>query len=238
MMKKLIISFFLGVLLIAMTGCAKEQEAVMTQAETVATEATEAFQEAADWLEANGLEYLNSGHCWLACLDDKVIVLFFDGQELHIKYVTKDGSDIISEEIQADFSVETESFSFYDFSGEKIADYEWKLEDEGDLKVLTMKDDEQEMLFYELERESMEEGEALAESYLNNQKDAEDIADWTQALAGYEGVSIVDAFVEAGLEPELSNRAVFAEKFDIEGYRGTAEQNLFLLESMGGKIKG
>ena len=93
------------------------------------------------------------------------------------------------------------------------------------------------MLFYELEKDSIEAGEELAKDYLENQQTIEEVEDLSQVLAGYEGVSIVDAFVAAGLDPSFSNRAIFAEKFEIENYKGTAAQNLFLLESMGGTIK-
>ena len=183
-------------------------------------------------------EYMNSGHCWLACLDMMVVVLYFDGQEVQMKYLQKDGDAIITEEIDASWSMQTENFAFYDLSGKKIEDFDWSFEDEGDLKVFTVVDEEEkEMLFYELEKDSIEAGEELAKDYLENQQTIEEVEDLSQVLAGYEGVSIVDAFVAAGLDPSFSNRAIFAEKFEIENYKGTAAQNLFLLESMGGTIK-
>ena len=116
-------------------------------------------------------EYMNSGHCWLACLDMMVVVLYFDGQEVQMKYLQKDGDAIITEEIDASWSMQTENFAFYDLSGKKIEDFDWSFEDEGDLKVFTVVDEEEkEMLFYELEKDSIEAGEELAKDYLENQQ--------------------------------------------------------------------
>lgn len=189
-------------------------------------------------LAAKVAEYMNSGHCWLTCINDKVILLFFDGQNIQMKYVEKTGDEIISEEINANWSMKLDNFAFYDLTGKKLEDFNWNFEDEGDLKTFTMTDSEDsEMIFYELEKESIEAGEELAEKYLENQQTMEEVEDLSTVLEGYEGVSIVDAFVAAGLNPEFSNRAVFAERMQIQNYTGTAEQNLSLLEALGGKIK-
>lgn len=186
----------------------------------------------------DAMEYISAEHCWLACVDVRVVIMFFDGKEINMQYMYKDDEEIIKEKITANWSMNVEHLAFYDFAGKEIEDFTWRFEMEGDLKVFTISDaEDNEMTFYELEKNSFEEGEKLAESYLMNQKGIDDIEDLSHVLDGYEGVSIVDAFVAAGLNPSLSNRAVFAEEFEIENYRGTAEQNLFLLESMGGKIK-
>ena len=188
-------------------------------------------------LAAEAMKYLSSGHCWIACAEDKAIVIFFDGKELAMRVLTKNGSQISKEALTYDWCINYGNFVLFDISGKQIQDYTWDLEDEGDLKVLKLENSEDNTVFYELECDTIENGEDLATSYLDYQQKPEDVEDITTLLKGYEGVSIVDAFVMAGLDPRIENRAVFAEKFAIENYRGTAAQNLFLLESMGGVIK-
>lgn len=182
-------------------------------------------------------EYMNRGHSWIACTDDKAVVLFFIGQALAMRYIYYNGVDFDIQNIDADWGMNAKDLFLYNAEGKTLDDIQWNFQEEEDLRVFTITDSDETLIFYELESDSLEEGQEKAKAFLMNRKDIEDIEDLTTVLAGYEGVSIVDAFVMAGLDPSLSNRAVYAEKFEIEHYRGTAEQNLFLLESMGGKIK-
>ena len=92
--------------------------------------------------------------------------------------------------------------------------------------------------FYATQAADEAEADAMARSYLENRQTPDPAKDdLTTLLQGYRGVSIVDACILNGLDPSLENRATYAEAFGIENYRGTAEQNLFLLTSMGGVIE-
>ena len=189
-------------------------------------------------LAASVAEYLSSGHVWIACYKDNVVLLDFNGQQIERVALSKNGENISKETVDAEWCISNDVFAFFDVTtGKQLENFAWDFQEEEELKVLSVDSDQEKFVFYELQQDSMDNGVALAESYLNNQKEADDIQDFTTVLNGYEGVSIVDAFVFAGLNPQIENRAIFAEKFNIENYRGTSEQNLFLLESMGGVVK-
>lgn len=55
-------------------------------------------------------------------------------------------------------------------------------------------------------------------------------------LSGYSGVSIVDALKSVGADSSYSYRKVLAEQLGIQGYSGTAAQNLEMLRKLGAKV--
>jgi nucleoid-associated protein YgaU len=55
-------------------------------------------------------------------------------------------------------------------------------------------------------------------------------------LTGYEGVSIVGALNAKGYPSDYGYREELAKELGIKGYTGTAEQNLSMIEKLGGKV--
>lgn len=55
-------------------------------------------------------------------------------------------------------------------------------------------------------------------------------------LSGYSGVSIVDGLKSAGADSSYAYRKMLAEKLGIQGYSGTAAQNLEMLRKLGAKV--
>lgn len=55
-------------------------------------------------------------------------------------------------------------------------------------------------------------------------------------LSGYSGVSIVDGLKSAGADSSYAYRKMLAEKLGIQGYGGTAAQNLEMLRKLGAKV--
>lgn len=55
-------------------------------------------------------------------------------------------------------------------------------------------------------------------------------------LSGYTGISIVGALNKFGFNSTYTYRSYLAEKLGIEGYRGTAQQNLQMIKMLGGEI--
>lgn len=208
----------------------------------LAKDSLENAKERFDNLDAASIavKYLNGSHCWFAAVNDEAVVLFFDGNLLEIKRISYDGQNFEENAVDASWGINTAKMIVCEQDANDIEDMTWDFQNEEEYKVLTIDDGETEMVFYELSCESIDNGVEMAESYLQNKDKASEASDMEaikQLLNGYEGVSIVDAFVMAGLNPTLKNRSTYAELFEIENYRGTAKQNLFLLESMGGKIK-
>lgn len=55
-------------------------------------------------------------------------------------------------------------------------------------------------------------------------------------LSGYSGVSIVDGLKTVGADSSFSYRKTIAEQLGIQGYSGTAAQNLEMLRKLGAKV--
>lgn len=55
-------------------------------------------------------------------------------------------------------------------------------------------------------------------------------------LSGYRGVSIVDALKSVGADSSYTYRKTLAEQLGIQGYSGTAAQNLEMLRKLGAKV--
>lgn len=55
-------------------------------------------------------------------------------------------------------------------------------------------------------------------------------------LSGYAGVSIVDGLKSAGADSSYAYRKTLAKKLGIQGYSGTAAQNLEMLRKLGAKV--
>lgn len=56
------------------------------------------------------------------------------------------------------------------------------------------------------------------------------------SLAGYSGVSIVDGLKSVGADSSYAYRKTLAEQLGIQGYSGTAAQNLEMLRKLGAKV--
>lgn len=66
--------------------------------------------------------------------------------------------------------------------------------------------------------------------------EAEQKTDGLPDLSGYSGVSIVDGLKSAGADSSYAYRKTLAEKLGIQGYSGTAAQNLEMLRKLGAKV--
>ena len=140
--------------------------------------------------------------------------------------------------------LEADGISVVDDAGDPVLSLGWDLlAEDGGLPRLDLDARGSEALpdgelsFYMTSAATAEEADALARGYLENRQTPDPATDdITTLLAGYRGVSIVDACILNGLDPSLENRATYAAHFGIEGYRGTPEQNLYLLTCMGGTI--
>ena len=76
-------------------------------------------------LAAIAMNYLSSGHCWIACTEDKVIVIFFDGKELAMRILTKNGVQISKEDLNYDWCINYGNLALFDIKGKQIRDYKW-----------------------------------------------------------------------------------------------------------------
>lgn len=183
-------------------------------------------------------ELLNSGYCWIACSNGQALILYVNGDESTLKTVASLGEGKVAvQEVKGSWSLNETDFSIYTENSINSNNYEWQIDQEDDVVCIDLVGEGLETFFYQTKVTSVEEAIDLANNYIINQTAADEIEDITYVLDGYEGVSVVDGFIFAGLEPSFGNRSIFSEKAGIEGYIGTAEQNMFLIEYMGGIVK-
>lgn len=182
---------------------------------------------------------INSGYCWIACSSDEALVLYINGEQSSIKTVSTEGV-VMDQDITGQWSLSDEHFSIYTDIAKEPTSFEWEAYQEDEVSSITLRCNGSEATYYQTRVSDLDKAIELAKSYIVNKVDAEEVAeqeDITEVLDGFKGVSIVDAFFYAGLEPSYKNRAIFAAKAGIENYTGTAAQNLALLQYMGGLLK-
>lgn len=182
-------------------------------------------------------QYLTGGHCWISCSESVATILYMKDLSIQMETITYDGNTFTTSTVNANWYITAGKLFFINADKPSPDEFTWSFEHNEDLYEFTITDSaNHSYIFYELEKSSLEDGEEMAKSYLINQIDFEEITDYSTILSGYQGVSIVDAFIYAGLNPSYENRAAFAKELGIENYRGTAEQNLELIEAMGGTV--
>lgn len=192
------------------------------------------------------LSLLKEDHFWMACAGSDLYSLHLNRDGLTLTCYTAQNGPVETQTVTGTFALDADGLRVTDAEGQTLLDFDWTMAAEADalqrldLEAVVAAADlpaGEALSFYETEVADADEADAMARSYLENRQ-APDPAqdDLTTLLAGYRGVSIVDACILNGLDPSLENRAVYAEAFGIENYRGTAEQNLQLLTSMGGII--
>jgi len=182
---------------------------------------------------------INSGYCWIACCDDEALVLYINGDQSSIKTVSTEGV-VTDQDITGKWSLSDSHFSIYNDIAKEPTAFEWEAYSEEEVSSITLRCNESLATYYQTQVSDLDKAIELAKSYIVNKADAEEVAeseDITEVLDGFKGVSIVDAFFYAGLEPSYKNRAIFAKKAGIDKYTGTAAQNLELLQYMGGILK-
>jgi len=189
--------------------------------------------------EVNDL--LKSGKCWIACSNDKALILYINGDESTIITVADEGNgDVSVKDMGGKWNLDETNFTIFSEDGDAAGDFEWNIIQEEEITAISLKGEGIDADFYLTQVDNSDAAVELAKSYIVHQtteEEVEEIEDISDVLTEYKGISIVDAFIRAGMEPSLKNRKTFAEKAGIENYTGTAKQNLFLIEYMGGKLK-
>ncbi len=193
------------------------------------------------------LTQLETDNFWMACVGSDLYSLQLTEEGLTLTCYTEQDGTVNAQTLTGTFTLDADGLQVVDADGAQIFSFGWDMiaeEDALDRLELSQTLDGaavpagETFSFYATEVTDAEEADAMARAYLENRQTPDPATDdLTTLLSGYRGVSIVDACILHGLDPSLENRAIYAEAFGIENYRGTAEQNLFLLTSMGGVIE-
>lgn len=201
-------------------------------------------------VQASGvLDQFGPDTYWIACLDRAVFTLQMDGGTIRLNgYLLQQDGTIAQTPVSGTLALDSEGISLLDAEGQPLLSFQWSMLTEGEdglsCFALTQTQNQtqlptsDQLSFYATQATTEEQADQMARAYLENRQDPDpDPEELSTLLEGYRGVSIVDACVMHGLDPSLEHRAVYAQAFGIEDYRGTAEQNLYLLTCMGGVVE-
>lgn len=182
-------------------------------------------------------DYLCQGHSFVACEDGKAVLLYYSGKDIVMESVGKENGKIKIENIDGQWDKVYSTLNILDVAGTSYSDYSWNITNEGELIIIELTNGRNTVNFYELSGSEITDAEDIAEKYVKRSRLLEDIEDLSTAIEGYTGTSIVDAFILSGLKPDFATRAQVAEALGIENYKGTAEQNIQLINLLGGVVK-
>ena len=187
------------------------------------------------------IDYFKEGHCFIACQDDSAVVLYIDGKDAKMEHLSYVKGKLQRDAVDGEWLADGRYFDVVNEIASGAEGFSWTGNPEvGDKeidKVLGLWNDYDEMFFYEINADSFKQGERIAKSYITNKKDLEDVRDITTVLSEYQGVSAVEAFIMEGLGADMETRAAAAAAVGIENYHGTAEQNMMLIQLLGGNKK-
>ena len=171
-----------------------------------------------DWYNTENGEYIQ--------LDD--IVLSSEG----------DGSNL---ETTLDQMMTTASVIEYVAQGTYwIYELGWDLSEEGDSYCFELTEDDTTYYLYESAAEDVDSTLDILTSYLTAEDSVDvesDDIDLSDFLEGYEGHSVIDAFMLSGISPDFETRKYCAELLGFVNYSGTSDENLALIQLMGGTVQ-
>ena len=182
-------------------------------------------------------DYLCQGHSFVACEDGKAVLLYYSGKDIVMESVGRENGKTKIENIDGQWDKVYSTLNILDVTGTSYTDYSWDITNEGDLIVIELSNGKNTVNFYELSGSEIADAEDIAEKYVMRSRLLDEVEDISTVLEGYSGTSIVDAFILNGFKPDFATRAKVAEKLGIENYKGTAAQNLQLINSLGGIVK-
>ncbi len=178
--------------------------------------------------------YFSEGTYWVGC-DETVAYIFClasDGAYVGLFAIGDD--EILTDEVTGDWALNYDNFYLFSEGGGTDI-FSWYIEENGDEVMLALRSDGLNLDLYESSAENLQETVEVTAQYLANSRNPG--TDLTTLLYGYRGVSIVDGFMRAGYSPSFATRKWCAEQFGLSGYRGSSNENLWLIEAMGGSTR-
>lgn len=116
----------------------------------------------------------------------------------------------------------------------------WDLSEEGDSYCFELTEDDTTYYLYESAAEDVDSTLNILTSYLTAEDSVDvesDDIDLSDFLAGYVGHSVIDAFMLSGISPDFETRKYCAELLGFTNYSGTSDENLALIQLMGGTVQ-
>lgn len=185
---------------------------------------------------ASVIEYVAQGTYWIGCEDETAMVFYFEDDVAYIDMFYGDNGEIQSVYIDGLWSLDYDNLYLIDTETGDSYEFGWNLSEEGDGFCFELTEDDTTYYLYESAAEDVESTLDILTSYLTQEVDMYDI-DLSYLLEGYVGHSVIDAFMLSGLSPDFETRKYCAELLGFVDYSGTSDENLLLIELMGGTVR-
>lgn len=187
---------------------------------------------------ASVIEYVAQGTYWIGSDDETAMIFYFEDDEAYIDMLYDDNGEIQAEYIDGIWSLDYDNLYLIDAETGDSYELGWNLTEEGDNYCFELTEDDTTYYLYESAAEDVDSTLDILTSYLTQQDDVDvydiDLSYW---LEGYVGTSVVDAFMLSGLSPDFEIRKYCAELLGFVDYRGTSDENLLLIQLMGGTVR-
>lgn len=191
-------------------------------------------------ITASVIQYVANGTYWIGSDDEMALVFYFEDDEAYIDLLYDDNGEIQVEYIDGVWSLDYDNLYLIDAETGESYVFGWYLTEEGDSYCFELIEGDTTYYLYESAAEDVDSTLNILISYLTVEDSVDvgsDDIDLSDFLEGYVGHSVIDAFMVSGLSPDFETRKFCAELLGFTNYRGTSDENLALIQLMGGTVK-
>ncbi len=189
---------------------------------------------------ASVIQYVADGTYWIGSDDEMALVFYFEDDEAYIDLLYEDNGEIQIEYIDGIWSLDYDNLHLIDTETGDSYEFGWYLTEEGDSYCFELIEGDTTYYLYESAAEDVDSTLDILVSYLTEEDNVDvgsDDIDLSYFLEGYVGHSVIDAFMLSGLSPDFETRKYCAELLGFTNYRGTSDENLALIQLMGGTVR-
>ncbi len=187
---------------------------------------------------ASVIEYVAQGTYWIGSGDDTAMIFYFEDDHAFFDLLYEEDGEIKDQPISGLWSLDYDYLTILDDETDISYELEWNLSQEGDNYCFELTEDGETYYLYESAAEDVSSTLEILTSYLMTEEEVDETEiDISTFLEGYVGHSVIDAFMLSGLSPDFETRSYCASILGYSSYSGTSEENLTMIELMGGTVR-
>ena len=189
---------------------------------------------------ASVIEYVAQGTYWIGSGDETAMIFYFEGDQAYFDLLYNENGQIQTQSISGLWSLDYDHLTLIDDETDMSYELGWDLSEEGDSYCFELTEDDTTYYLYESAAEDVDSTLNILTSYLTAEDSVDvesDDIDLSDFLAGYVGHSVIDAFMLSGISPDFETRKYCAELLGFTNYSGTSDENLALIQLMGGTVQ-
>lgn len=187
---------------------------------------------------ASVIEYVAQGTYWIGSGDATAMIFYFEDDHAFFDLLYEEDGEIKDQPISGLWSLDYDYLTIIDDETDMSYELEWNLSQEGDNYCFELTEDGETYYLYESAAEDVSSTLEILTSYLTTEEEVDETdIDISTFLEGYTGHSVIDAFMLSGLSPDFETRSYCASILGYSSYSGTSEENLTMIELMGGTVR-